>query len=217
MRRILTSVFIVLFSLSFFGCTQIITEYPNAPSESSSSDELSQPEITDAPPSEDDQSENETVSEQPSSENNSVNNTSEPSSAEITSSEPASADVSESYEEINLSIDMPEPNGTMQVSLEADNKYISIIVSERNIDAALLAAVYSVPESGQNYVFEFYSSAERSENNIRRVYFINSNEKIESVAASKTTERENISAAENWFSMNVLIKKMIFPAVKDRM
>lgn len=207
------SVFVVFSSLILFGCTQIITQGDvSGSSESVSSD------LTDAFGDETEgvteSSGNQEISSESGIEQSGVDDT---SYAEATSGEASSSSESEGYETVDLSIDMPEPNGTMFVSSDADNKYIKKVVSEREIDPSLLAAVYSVPESGQNYVFEFYSAGERSANNIRRVFFINSSGMIESVVASKSTERENISATENWFSMNVLIKQMIFPAVKDRM
>ena len=118
--------------------------------------------------------------------------------------------------EIDLSIQLPEANGKMEVSTDPGNVFISAVRSARGIDPSLLAAVYSVPESGQNYVFEF-KSAERSAENLRRVYLLQADGAILSVAASNSAERENLSATENWFCMNVLIKNMVFPAVKDQM
>lgn len=123
-------------------------------------------------------------------------------------------EISSELEEV---ISMPEKNGTMVTDSKASNKYIKIINKERKIDTSLLVAVYSVPESGQNYVFEFYNSEERTKDNIRRVYLINNKGKIESVAAADASEKENISSAENWFCMNVLIKEVIFPAVENDM
>lgn len=117
--------------------------------------------------------------------------------------------------EIDLSIAMPEKNGTMKTDSDKDNKYIEIICNERNISASLLVAVFSVPESGQNYVFEFYDSDGRNSDDIRRVYLIDSKGKITGVAAVSASEKENVSTVENWFCMNVLIKEVIYPAVED--
>lgn len=220
MNKIALLVFTVIFSLCLFGCSKTDTaQTGNSVSETESSDFFSQTVITEeasaeesestAEPSSEAETSSEYVSETVSSE------TTLPSETAV--SEETSSAESEEYEEVDLSIDMPEPNGTMLVSSERENKYIETVVSERGIDPSLLVAVFSVPESGQNYVFEFYSAGERTAENIRRVFFINSNGIIESVTASKATERENVSATENWFSMNVLIKQLIFPAVKDQM
>lgn len=121
--------------------------------------------------------------------------------------------------DITLNMSVPDANGTMEVDLSDDNKYTQIVVSERDIDSSLLVAVYSVPESGQNYVFEFLSAGaeNRTAENIRRVYLIDSAGKIAYVAAAYSSEAENVSVVENWFNMNVLIKGMIFPAIEDKL
>lgn len=119
--------------------------------------------------------------------------------------------------EVDLSIVLPEANGKMEVSTDPDNEFIAAVHRQRKIDPSLLAAVYAVPESGQNYVFEFTSANERTAESLRRVYLLQADGTILSVAASDNAERENLSATENWFCMNVLIKNMVFPAVKDQM
>jgi hypothetical protein len=115
--------------------------------------------------------------------------------------------------EVELSISMPEKNGTMKTDDSPDNKYIRIVNKKKKVDKELLLAVFSVPESGQNYVFEFYDAKDADADNIRRVYLIDSYGDIISVAATESNERENISPVENWFCMNVLIKEIIYPAV----
>lgn len=119
------------------------------------------------------------------------------------------------FTEVDLSVSMPEKNGTMVTDTSYDNKYIRIVCDKRGIDKELLVAVYAVPESGQNYVFEFYDVEDFTAENIRRVFLIDSDGAITGVAATKSSERENVSAVENWFCMNVLIKELIFPAVSD--
>ncbi len=123
--------------------------------------------------------------------------------------------VQQSSGEVELSISMPEKNGTMMTDKDSDNKFIRIVNKEKGIDAGLLLAVYSVPESGQNYVFEFYDAEDFSAEKIRRVYLIDSFGDITSVAAAESSEKENISPVENWFCMNVLIKEIIYPAVTE--
>ena len=130
----------------------------------------------------------------------------EPAPAE-TAAEPAGTGV-------DLSIALPQANGTMQVSTDPEDPYIRVVREQRGIEASLLAAVFTVPQNGQNYVFEF-TGAERTAETIRRVYLIDDSGRIVSVAAADGAERENVSAAENWFCMNVLIRGVVFPAVKD--
>lgn len=117
--------------------------------------------------------------------------------------------------EMELSISMPDKNGTMVTEKFSDNKFIKLISEERGIDSDLLVAVFAVPESGQNYVFEFTSSTKRTADALRRVYLIDADGAVTGVAASKGAEKENLSAVENWFCMNVLIKGVIFPAIAN--
>ena len=119
--------------------------------------------------------------------------------------------------EVDLSIELPEANGKMEVSTKASNRFIAAVHAERGISVSLLAAVYSVPESGQNYVLEFTSETDRSVQALRRVYLLNKDGAVTSVAAADANERENVSVTENWFCMNVLIKGMILPAVQDEL
>ena len=116
---------------------------------------------------------------------------------------------------VDLSIEMPAANGTMQVSTDPENEYIRLIRDARGLDPSLLAAVFTVPQTGQNYVFEFAGAA-RTADDIRRVYLIDETGAVKSVAAADAAERENISVTENWFCMNVLIKGVVFPAVRDQ-
>ena len=122
-----------------------------------------------------------------------------------------------SEQDVTLPIELPSANGEMAVSADPENRFIRAVVEARGLDPALLAAVYSVPEGDQNFVFEFYSAGERSADRLRRVYLLTQDAAISSVAASSNAEREGISATENWFCMNVLIKGVIFPSVRDRM
>ncbi len=124
---------------------------------------------------------------------------------------------SQQMTEVDLGISMPEKNGTMVVDSSVSNKFIQIVEDKKDIDPSLLVAVYSVPESGQNYVFEFYDDDGREADDIRRVYLIDSSGKITGIAAVKASERENVSSVENWFCMNVLIKELVYPAVKDEL
>ncbi|GEM_PF-1640853 len=118
---------------------------------------------------------------------------------------------------VDLGIQLPDANGTMEVSLDPANSFIKAVHTARGIDTSLLAAVYAVPESGQNYVLEFNSAGKRTSDNLRRVYLLKADGSIASVAAAKNSERENLSATENWFCMNVLIKSMVMNAVADKL
>ena len=113
---------------------------------------------------------------------------------------------------IDLHVELPDANGTMVVSTERTNPYIALVSAQRSLPVERLVAVYTVPQTGQNYVFEF-NGDRRTAENIRRVYLIDRNDQIDSVAATDWNEAENVSQTENWFCMNVLIKNMIFPKI----
>lgn len=117
--------------------------------------------------------------------------------------------------EVDLSISMPEKNGTMVTDSASSNKFIQIVYKNRKISPDMLVAVFSVPESGQNYVFEYKTAESREADDIRRVYLIDSEGKITGVAAADGSEKENVTSVENWFCMNVLIKEIIYPAIED--
>lgn len=140
----------------------------------------------------------------------------ESSASEVGSAEPPVSEiVTEGSGEIDLSIVMPQQNGSMYTDSSADNKFIIIVNEEKGINKELLVAVYSLPDTGQNYVFEFYTVSGRTVNDLRRVYLIDENGKIVSVSAVNSSERVGIGSVENWFSMNVLIKEVIFPAISE--
>lgn len=117
--------------------------------------------------------------------------------------------------EVDLSISMPEKNGTMVTDSSSSNKFIQIVYKNRKISTDMLVAVFSVPESGQNYVFEYKTADSRKADDIRRVYLIDSSGKITGVAAADSSEKENVTGVENWFCMNVLIKEIIYPAIEN--
>ena len=151
----------------------------------------------------------------------------EPSSPDVTSAVPEEAETTKPSSqpenttgatvvipEVDLSISMPEKNGTMVTDSASSNKFIQIVYKNRKISTDMLVAVYSVPESGQNYVFEYKTADSRDADDIRRVYLIDSSGKITGVAAVDSAEKENVSGVENWFCMNVLIKEIIYPAIE---
>ncbi len=150
-----------------------------------------------------------------------VETTAEPTSDDIqteadTTEEPAETVTDDSsVTEVELSIEMPVKNGTMETDVSSDNKFIKAVSSKRGIDTDRLVAVYAVPESGQNYVFEFYNDEDRGKDDLRRVFLLDGKCRITGVAASEADEREDISSVENWFCMNVLIKEVIFPAIEN--
>ena len=137
----------------------------------------------------------------------------ETSSAETTESQIDMAGMTT----VDLSVELPEANGTMEVDTDASNKFIRKVVLMKKVDASLLAAVYSVPASGQNYVLEFNNASDRTKDDLRRVYLLDDSCNITSIAAANPSEKSNVTSTENWFCFNVLIKEVIFDAIADQL
>ena len=122
-----------------------------------------------------------------------------------------------------LEISMPDANGIMQVDTAPQNRFTQIVATGRGIDTRLLIAVYSEPDTGQNYVVEFDGTKAsdgsflRTTGTFRRLYLIDTQGAIESVASVNEGETENISSVENWFCVNVFIKGLMLPKIEDVM
>ena len=208
MRKLLPVIAVITAALALCGCSFFVTEFETGTSDAASDyTYYTSPTYTTAPTSA-------SYTQLPSVPLPTDTTASAPQS---TAAAPTTGVATTAEGEIDLSIQLPDANGTMEVSLDPSNKFIKAVHNARGVDTSLLAAVYSVPESGQNYVLEFSSAGKRTADDLRRVYLLTADGAITSVAASKNTERENLSATENWFCMNVLIKGMVFKAVEDKL
>lgn len=72
---------------------------------------------------------------------------------------------------------IPDKNGDNYLSDSPNNEFIKLISSTYNIDENALVAIYSMPDSGTNYVLQFKkglfsSTYEKSPDNLYRVYHI---------------------------------------------
>lgn len=74
---------------------------------------------------------------------------------------------------------LPDKNGENFLSDKANNEFIRLIANEYNLDPASLVAIYSVPDSGTNYVLEFGNTGtllkkeyEKSADNLKKIYHI---------------------------------------------
>lgn len=100
------------------------------------------------------------------------------------------------------------------VSTERDNEYISLVSKKYKLDEATLAAVYTVPNKGTNFVLQFKKTdgeVKRTPKMLSCVYRVDLNGKI-----SKTCGRmsgignEKCSAPEGVMVFN-LVKKVLMP------
>ena len=72
---------------------------------------------------------------------------------------------------------IPDANGENYLSDSADNEFIKLISQKFGVDSKSLVAIYSVPDSGTNYVLQFKKSLigstyKKSPDNLERVYHI---------------------------------------------
>ena len=75
---------------------------------------------------------------------------------------------------INTDSVIPDKNGDNFLSVDPDNEFIKLVISKYNKPVQSLVAIYSVPDSGVNYVLQFSSknNYEKSPANLERVYHI---------------------------------------------
>ena len=106
-------------------------------------------------------------------------------------------------------------NGDNQLSDHHNNKYIKLVSEKHNVDSELLVAIYSEPDTGNNFVLEFNGKRDEDGNVIKspdtlaKVYQIDKNKKI-SVATGKTTGNIGVSYAEGTLCFN-MVKTIIMP------
>lgn len=110
-------------------------------------------------------------------------------------------------------------NGENQLSDHHNNKYIKLVSEKYKVDKELLVAVYSVPDTGSNFVLEFSGKRNEDGNVIKspdtltKVYLIDKNKNI-SVATGKTTGNVGVSYAEGALCFN-MVKTIVMPQYPD--
>ncbi len=106
-------------------------------------------------------------------------------------------------------------NGDNILSDHHNNKYIKLVSEKYNVDKELLVAIYSDPDTGNNFVLEFSGKRDEDGNVIKspdtltRVYSIDKSKNI-SVATGKTTGNIGVSYAEGTLCFN-MIKTIVMP------
>ncbi len=113
------------------------------------------------------------------------------------------------YEATNIGgVVIPDKNGENYLSDEPDNEFIKIIAKAYDIDEEALVAIYSVPDSGTNYVLQFGNKGTsfnkkypKNADNLVMVYHIGIAPKREiSYTDGKLTggKHHNCTASEGW-------------------
>ncbi len=117
---------------------------------------------------------------------------------------------------------IPDKNGENYLSDDPNNEFIDLIADTYNVDKKALVAIYSVPDTGTNYVLEFKSSGlinktyEKSPDNLKRVYHIGlaPERTISYTSGSLITGNYNCTAAEGILVFN-LVQTKVMPQYPD--
>ncbi len=106
-------------------------------------------------------------------------------------------------------------NGDNVLSDHHNNKFIKLVAENFYVDKELLVAIYSVPDTGNNFVLEFSGKRDRDGNVIKspdtlaKVYSIDKSQNI-SVATGKTKGNIGVSYAEGTLCFN-MVKTIVMP------
>ena len=117
----------------------------------------------------------------------------------------------ESYEALSV-------NGENMLSDHYDNEFIKLVTDKYGVDSDLLVAVYSVPDSGTNFVLQFDGTKKRGEyvkspETLEKVYQIDMARNIK-VATGKVTGNEGVSYAESVMCV-AMVKTIVMEQYPD--
>ena len=110
----------------------------------------------------------------------------------------------------------PDKNGENYLSDDPNNEFIDLIADTYDVDKKALVAIYSVPDSGTNYVLQFKKSIfdktyEKSPDNLYRVYHIGlaPERTISYTSGNLVTGNYNCSGAEGMLVFNLVQTKVM--------
>lgn len=112
-----------------------------------------------------------------------------------------------------------QKNGDNVLSDYHDNKYIKLVSKKYNVDAEKLVAIYSQPDTGNNFVLQFYDKRDedgnivKSPDTLEKLYLIDEDGNV-CVATGKTTGNEGVSYAEGTLSF-YMVKTIVMPQYPD--
>ncbi len=112
-----------------------------------------------------------------------------------------------------------QKNGENVLSDYHDNKYIKLVSEKYNVDTEKLVAIYSQPDTGNNFVLQFSDKRDddgnivKSPDTLEKLYLIDKEGKV-SVATGRTTGNEGVSYAEGTLSF-YMVKTIVMPQYPD--
>ncbi len=110
-------------------------------------------------------------------------------------------------------------NGENQLSDHHNNKYIKLVSEKYGVDTELLVAIYSEPDTGNNFVLEFNGKRDedgnvvKSPDTLNKVYHIDEDKNI-AIATGKTKGNVGVSYEEGTLCFN-MIKVVVMPQYPD--
>lgn len=110
-------------------------------------------------------------------------------------------------------------NGDNVLSDHHNNKYIKLVANKYDVDTERLVAIYSEPDTGNNFVLEFRNTKDdngnivKSPDTLHKVYLIDKDKNI-SVATGTTTGNVGVSYAEGTLCF-YMIKSVVMPQYPD--
>lgn len=117
---------------------------------------------------------------------------------------------------------IPDKNGENFLTDDPNNEFIDLIADTYNVDKKALVAIYSVPDSGTNYVLQFKASGlinktyEKSPDNLYRVYHIGlaPERTVSYTSGNLLTGNHNCTGAEGMVVFN-LVKTTVMEQYPD--
>ncbi len=112
---------------------------------------------------------------------------------------------------------IPDKNGDNELSDDPNNEFIDLIANTYDVDKNALVAIYSVPDTGTNYVLQFKAKGllnktyEKSPDNLYRVYHIGlAPERVISYTSGNLVSGNyNCSGAEGMLVFNLVQTKVM--------
>lgn len=112
---------------------------------------------------------------------------------------------------------IPDKNGDNYLTDDPNNEFIDLISNTYDVDKKALVAIYSVPDSGTNYVLQFKAKGlinktyEKSPDNLYRVYHIGiaPERTISYTSGNLLTGNYNCTGAEGMLVFNLVQTKVM--------
>lgn len=111
------------------------------------------------------------------------------------------------------------PNGDNKLSDNPANEFIALVSEEYDANPELLVAIYSVPDTGVNYVLEFDGSRDsngniiKSPDTLKKLYYIDINKNIK-VATRSGIGNVGVDTAEGMFTIGI-VQQLVMPQYPD--